>query len=250
MSSPMPDATSFVHTVAEIPFRFRRILKSKDGDANDGMLAALKADIARVLDANKSLASPTQLCICRVLATEVETMGGIGAASSARRLQSVAHVACFRVRWIRWLEVTEELHPGPVMPRPLPPMCPPRWEELQQPAYLQFDTTRYDFQGVLLRLFASVLGSLPAATATTSTTIGCPSAASDPASEALSMLHATSCGERELGYAHAASVADSEELRTHTKVPFSPYVWLPYPLASVRGTRRRGDGVLMPQTVY
>jgi hypothetical protein len=94
----------------------------------------------------------------------------------------------------------------------------PTWELLLRPAYLSYDTRRFDFRGLLLRIFADVIaeGGDPScgggAGAGAGKEFSCRAAGlgrGDP----LALLHLTPFGARERGYARVSALPRKELLQ-------------------------------------
>lgn len=209
------EAPLTTYDAEELPKAFRALLKTQRPTHK----------IFRNLDAlQASLRKPPTTSLierCRRLAEKTEALGALDAASGLERLDSEAHALSYARRWSRYLDAAERRTPAD---EPSSPSLP-SWPALLRPAYLTFDTLRFDFRALLLRIFAGCLAEplepggesvLDAAAGAGAWKLGSleegpfgrrRALASDTgARDPLALLHATPAGQRELGYAQPATL--------------------------------------------
>ena len=120
---------------------------------------------------NSDLPSRSLLQQCRCLATRAQTAGSEEAQGALARIQTQAQALSFRRKYTLWLRAVEA-RPGLVAPPSQRPQPPPTtspqageeeetsaldWQSLMMPSYIVFDTERFDFRGLLLRIFSDIL---------------------------------------------------------------------------------------------
>lgn len=232
---------------ATLPLRFRAVLK----DPNPAALAELDCWLDAFAHASREPCTLAQRIACELVAAEAAAVGSDLARSSLLRVKTMAQAASFTKRWLRWIRAMESL-PGEVrcearaaygraglqgslLPEGAGPStgAAPTWDALLRPAYMCYDTRRFDFRGILLRIFADVIGACPgvkeelAATAGTAAagtvrahhaspggrSPGCDAPDGRPLDDPLAQLHLTPTGARERGYARASALPRDELLR-------------------------------------
>eukprot|EP00962_Isochrysis_galbana_P053602 scaffold25052_cov110-Isochrysis_galbana.AAC.5 len=195
-----------------LPRRFRALLQ----DPSTCAIEAFDRSLDCLARASCEPCTATHWCACQVVAAEAALLGSELAQSSLRRVLTTAQACSFIARWRRWIRATEHMHAGAVGTTALAdrsqhqswPIFPPTWELLLRPAYLSYDTRRFDFRGLLLRIFADVIaeGGDPSRGSGAGESVGAGTGGGDP----LAMLHQTPFGARERGYARASSLPREE----------------------------------------
>jgi len=186
-----------------LPRAFRALLK----DPSDQAIDEFERLLGAFAHASREPCTEDQRLECGRVAAEAAALGSTLAVPSLRRVATVAQATSFIARWIRWIRAREalrraELNMDSTVPQINPnpfPLAPPTWEALLRPAYLPYDTRRFDFRGLLLRIFEDGASGG-----------GCCDGGS--ADDPLARLHLTPTGCRERGYARVSALP-REELR-------------------------------------
>ena len=137
-------------------------------------------------------------------------MGSPRAIAALRRLQTTAHALCFVARWAAWIRAKQRLScaTAVVASSVVSTAAASTASENHcdsQPRYMSFDTRKYDFRAVLLKIFGGALAELasrqPLQSTDAPTTVN-ESSAQPTASEVdvLSLLHTTTAATSELGF--------------------------------------------------
>jgi hypothetical protein len=213
-----------------LPGRFRALLK----DPSTCAMEAFERSVDRFARASYQPCRAAHRCACQVVASEAALLGSELAQSSLRRVRTRAQASSFTARWLRWIRATEGMHAevvGTVAPQQEDGRGP-SWELLLRPAYLSYDTRRFDFRGLLLRIFADIIAEggdasrgsgageglcigRGSGTGLDEGTNGGEGAASvgGGGDDPLATLHQTPFGARERGYARLSSLPRDELLQ-------------------------------------
>jgi hypothetical protein len=172
------------------------------------------AEIEQIGQARESLA---ELCACRALSAEVAALGGVKLACSVHRVHTMAQAACFRAQSVAWIAARERLlaqQHGQASVASASATSSAEDDGFREHGYANFDSTRFDFHGLVLRMLAedaeSCGGLIPVPPVESS--VGTPAGHWDP----LAMLHLSEAGCREAGYlqdAHSWAAAGLEYTR-------------------------------------
>ena len=198
---PAPDAAvdadadaALVSLLRAAPRRFRDALRTAKAG---GDTSAARAALAHTADVARAAARPCCVdvrCQCEVLAAEARLLGGSHSwPMGAAHVRTVAQAACFRSNVCAWLAARERLLLGRGAAKSPSPAAATAGgggdDGFGGAAYLQYDPCRYDFHGLVCRMFAE---HLPARDG------------DDDAEASLALLHASAAGSRELGLLSAA----------------------------------------------
>ncbi len=180
--------------LAAAPRRFRSaLMASRAGRAADADDIRLLELTARLEAEARRPCQPPHVVPCLVLAREAALLGGELAETGARRLRTIAQAECYLARWRGWLAARERLLASAAQASPMAPTLAADDDDpgLLRPAYLRYDARKYDFRGLVSRIFAAHLGS--------------EAEQRERGGDALAMLHATPTGRSEAGYLSAVA---------------------------------------------
>jgi hypothetical protein len=162
------------------PKRFRAVLAAgRTKRPVDELELSLLERTANEAAAGTTPCSEELSAQCEALAREAARRGGTLAIEEARRARTTAEAVCFLAGWQTWLQARDDCGAGLLHP-------PADDAELRRPAYLAYDVQRYNFSGLVCRIFADFLDEL-----------GDDAGPTD--ADRLSMLHATRAGRTEPG---------------------------------------------------
>lgn len=132
----------------DVPAKFRAALKlARAGSIVD--LGALHV-AAQAFENAQQPCSACDRCQCRAIAAEVAALGGERAAHGVRHVNTSAQAAFFLARSLAWIRAREPAQaPESEVATPL---------LLQHHAFASYDTSRYDFRAIVMRILSDHLG--------------------------------------------------------------------------------------------
>ena len=165
--------------LAGAPLRFRTALKCVKAGADALHDLEVLAHTAEMERAGRRPCTLEVRCACRVLALEAQSLGDRHHIweTCAAHVETVAQAACHLASVRAWLAAREKTIDSTEQSEDL---------QLQHAAYLQYDANKYDFCGLVERMFAE---HLPC----------------DGGPERLARLHESTAAQRELGALGCAS---------------------------------------------